>query len=168
MRHPTATRSGPDGSRSARRSPLQLTIGFSILLLALFYLYHAFQIRVPPIGDSLGPRFFPLMLGGMFVLFCLANIVMDIVAPHDPSDERPLSGDVKARTAGTFAAALLYATALPVMGYLAATALLIAAFLALVRFRGVPTIVFWSLLLTAVFYLVFDTWLGVKLPGVEL
>ncbi len=168
MRHPTATVSGPDGSGSARRSPLQLAIGLSILLLALFYLYHALQIRVPPIGDSLGPRFFPLMLGGMFVLFCLANIVMDIVAPHAASDERPLSKDVKIRTAGIFAAALLYAAVLPVAGYLAATVLLIAGFLALVRFRALPRIVFWSVLLTAVFYLVFDTWLGVKLPGVEL
>lgn len=157
-RNPAPTR--PSG---LRRSPLQIVLGGLFLAFGLFYLYSATGIRVPPIGDLLGPRFFPFALGSLFVAFCLANLLRDVVDPsNDPIEAKPR--DVNLRTGLIFAASIAYAVAMLYIGYIITTAIFLFAFLTIVRFRGPFFNAGLAAATTAAFYLVFNVWLGVNLP----
>ena len=92
------------------------------LLLAAFFIWQATQIQVSFISDPVGPKTFPIIIGVLLGLSSLTMILRPDPKPHWPA----LSGMLEIAIA--VAVLVVYAYALPQIGFLIATALA-AAFL---------------------------------------
>lgn len=92
------------------------------LALAAFFIWQATQIQLSFISDPVGPRTFPIIIGVLLGLSSLAMILRPDAKPHWP----PLGR--LAEIGMAVAVLLIYAYALPQVGFVIATALT-AAFL---------------------------------------
>ncbi len=126
------------------------------LLFALLFIWAAFHIELSFISDPVGPRTFPIIVAIVMALACLVIILKPDVEPKWPRVVRLLE---IAAAAGVMVA---YALALPIVGFLIATAVA-SAFLTW-RLGTTPL---WSVvsgLLTSVgIYTVFHLILGLSL-----
>jgi putative tricarboxylic transport membrane protein len=95
--------------------------GFA-LALAAFFIWQATQIQLSFISDPVGPKTFPIMIG---VLLGVSSLVM-IISPDAKPNWPPLGRLAEIGIA--VAVLLIYAYALPEIGFVIATALT-AAFL---------------------------------------
>ena len=126
------------------------------LALAAFFIWQATQIQLSFISDPVGPRVFPMIIGGVLGLASLVVLIRPGSAPHWPAAARLLE------IAAAVAVMIAYAQLLPIVGFVIATACA-AAFL---TWRlGTPPL--WSLLagtLTSLgIYTVFRLILGLSL-----
>lgn len=87
------------------------------LVLAAFYIWAATQIELSFITDPVGPRTFPIIIGGLLGLASLVILLRPDAEPHWP----PLGrlGEI----AGAAAVMVAYALYLPVAGFVPATAI---------------------------------------------
>lgn len=126
------------------------------LLFAIIFVWAAFQIELSFISDPVGPRTFPIIVAIIMALASLVIIIKPDVKPQWPIAARLLEIAI---AAGVMVA---YALALPVAGFLIATAVA-AAFLTW-RLGTQPL---WSLVsgtLTSIgIYTVFHLILGLSL-----
>lgn len=126
------------------------------LLLAILFVWAAFHIELSFISDPVGPRTFPIIVAVVMALASLVIIIKPDAAPQWPRAARLLEIAV---AAGVMVA---YAMALPIVGFLFATAIA-AAFLTW-RLGTTPV---WSVIsgvLTSVgIYVVFHLILGLSL-----
>jgi putative tricarboxylic transport membrane protein len=91
-------------------------LGGFMVLLALFYIWAASQTEISFISDPVGPKTFPMIIGG---LVAISGLV--ILARPDPEPQWPALG----RLAEIFAAVVLlfvYAALLPELGFVICTA----------------------------------------------
>ena len=86
------------------------------LLFALLFIWAAFHIELSFISDPVGPRTFPIIVAVVMALASLVIIIKPDVEPEWPRVARLLE---IAAAAGVMVA---YALALPVVGFLIATA----------------------------------------------
>ncbi len=126
------------------------------LLFALLFIWAAFHIELSFISDPVGPRTFPIIVAVVMGLASLVIIIKPDVAPEWPRAARLLEIAV---AAGVMAA---YALALPVVGFLIATAIA-SAFLTW-RLGTAPLWAVVSGVLTSIgIYTVFHLILGLSL-----
>lgn len=126
------------------------------LLFALLFIWAAFHIELSFISDPVGPRTFPIIVAVVMALASLVIIIKPDMAPEWPRAARLLEIAV---AAGVMAA---YAMALPVVGFLIATAIA-SAFLTW-RLGTAPLWAVVSGVLTSIgIYTVFHLILGLSL-----
>lgn len=155
---------GEAGSGWLGRRYLHLIAGLFFFVLSAVYIYTAFKIRVPPVGDPLGPRLFPLVLGSLLMLFTALFLAGVVCREKGEDDAR----DLKAQRSAWIVWALLalYALLFTLTGYLIATAIFVFVMLSFTKFRRLPVNVIAALIMAGAFYVIFKIWLGVPLPTV--
>lgn len=144
---------------------VRLVLAVILCAAGAFYIYTAFGIRIPPIGDELGPRAFPLAVGGAFLAFSIAYAAGEL-SDLRRVDRAEAAADVRSESRAwlTVLALALYCVLFDIIGYLAATCLFVFGFLTFLRFRGVIGNAVAAVLMAAAFYVLFGVWLGVPLP----
>lgn len=148
--------------RAAARRYLHLLTSGLLIVVAAVYLYLALHIRVPPLGDPLGPRLYPMTLAILLLIFSAIALAFVILTPKEEDDSAQLSAQARAWvTLGLMAA---FALALPYAGFLASTAVFAFVALSLLRFRTLPVNLLTAALIAGAFHLIFRVWLGVPLP----
>jgi hypothetical protein len=159
-----------------RRIDVALALG--VTALGIFIIVFAQSIGRSPVPDPIGPRGIPTGLGTAFVLGGIALVARRVVrwrregtyVEHEGSQDDVGVPPGSARRALTiWLAAAMYVVLLPVVGYLIATPLFVAATLRLLQFKRrpllrVPAIVAYPILYTVISYAVFATLLGIRLP----
>lgn len=156
-----------DRGLRARAGELLLVAG--VAALGVFVLVDATTIRIPGSVNTIGPRFFPYLVGGLLVATAIAlgvQIVRGRVAPPEDSEDVDTHAGTDWRTvalvtAGFGAHALLIE---PIGWPLAVTLLFSVVALALGARRPVLTVAA-GLAISIVAWLVFVLGLGVGLPG---
>jgi putative tricarboxylic transport membrane protein len=126
------------------------------LALAAFFIWQATQIEESFISDPVGPKIFPMIIGGVFALASLAIILRPDAPPEWPSAAR--LGEV----ALAALVMVLYALALPRFGFVASTAVA-SAFLSWRLGTAVLTAMLAGVLIAVGIYAVFHLALGLSL-----
>ena len=136
----------------------------ALALLALWALVEAARLDVGS-PTRPGPGFFPLVLAAALLVVALVLVVNAFrVSPGAPPPSSAREGTDRWKLLATLGAFALYVVAFEPLGFLLATVAWLAFLLgALARYRW-PVAVGAAVVITAVAYLVFDTWLGVRLP----
>ena len=134
--------------------------GIAVLVLGGIYLVQGIRIPPPAIGDPLGPRVFPSILGG---LMCASGIFM-IFRPG-PVEEQPVLDRRSFLPILTlFAFLLLYAALLPSLGYLVATFLFVMAVALIMGERSLPRGLAVAALFSCGIFFLFTRILTIPLP----
>src|SRR3546814_10908329 len=145
-----------------RRNYLPLLTAILLLAVAAIYFYSSFGIRVPPLGDMLGPRSFPIVVGAVF-LACSAGFLLRLITGREAEDDHSLSA--RGTVLLTLSLIVAYVLLLSFTGYLVATAAFVFTVLTLLRFRGPFINLVAGLVAAGLFSLVFGMWLGVESIG---
>lgn len=145
---------------------LHLLTGALFLAIGGIYFYKAFQIRVPPLGDVLGPRLFPIVLGISLIFFSIVFLVREFIGKPDHDD----AVDLKAQRGAwmVFGLLFLFVLVFEFVGYLLSTMVFAFVILTVMRFKGPVLNLISAVAIAAGFFLVFRVWLGVPLPGLQL
>jgi putative tricarboxylic transport membrane protein len=149
--------------RSLARRYLHLLTGAILVAVAVAYLWMAAQVRLPPLGDPLGPRLFPMVLAVALVAFSLVFLAATLLRPHKGDDAENMPAQARAWAALALAAG--FALILPHAGFMISTAIFALAALELMRFRTLPVNALTAVVIAGIFHIVFRVWLGVPLPG---
>lgn len=145
------------------RRYLHLLTGLLLVVTAAAYLWLATLVRVPPLGDPLGPRLFPMTLAVALLVFAGVFLAGVLLRPHDGNDAENMPAQGRAWAALGLAAG--FTLILPYTGFLISSALFAFAALWLMQFRSLPVNALSAALIAGVFHIVFRVWLGVPLPG---
>lgn len=140
-----------------------------LVMVGVVYMYGAFAIRVPRLGDPIGPRAFPIGIGIAFL--CVTGVLLlktflrrarsvtDTPAATAPAVSRQEWPGVAmvALTVGYF---VVFET----VGYVLSTFVYLTILIVLLRPRGLGKNIAVAAAFSAVSYLVFAKLLGVRLP----
>jgi putative tricarboxylic transport membrane protein len=126
------------------------------LALAAFFIWQATQIQVSFITDPIGPKTFPIIIGLLLGISSLVVMLRPDPKPHWPAGARLLEIGI------AVVALVLYAYALPVIGFVIATALA-AAFLSWRLGTPVLRAVVAGIAISVGIYVVFHLILGLSL-----
>lgn len=155
--------SRPDPRDWLARRHLRLVTGLVLLAAAGLALHFSQFIRVPRLGDPLGPRLFPQILAlslAVLSLIILTGVVLR-ASPRSDADDLAAQG----RAWAVFGLVAGYAVALPVLGYPFASALFAVLALRLMGFASLAVDAVAAVLVAAGFHVVFVLWLGVPMPA---
>jgi len=136
-------------------------IGLGLLAFALVYYQQSFSIVRGFASDRLGPAFFPRMLALALAALSLALIGRALAGRSDPSRPPEMRLGVFAAVMGLL---VVYAAVMPVVGFLIATPVLLAAVIRLLGLRQWAAVLGTAVGVTAVLYVVFGRALHVLLP----
>ncbi|ATX67551.1 tripartite tricarboxylate transporter TctB family protein [Roseinatronobacter bogoriensis] len=148
------------------RSYLHLLTGILLLVTSVLYLWLATNVRVPPLGDPIGPRFFPLGLGSLLLIFSALMLGSILWRSSEQNDADNIPGQLQA-----WAVLMLlvgFVLVLPKAGFLLSSTAFATLVLTLIRFRSWPVNVLTAVLIAGSFHIVFRVWLGVPLPSLAL
>jgi putative tricarboxylic transport membrane protein len=120
-----------------------LACGLFALVLAGVYLNEATKIQVSALGDAVGSAGFPLVLGSLLAGTALVLLLQAVLRGRRASAEGLLTvggdaerpGSAFKRAAGLTAIAAAFIAMLPLVGYVVAVALMLAA---VVLYQGLP------------------------------
>lgn len=158
---------------------IDFALALGIIALGVFLIIEAQAIGRSPVPDPIGPRGIPTGLGVAFVVSGAAlalrravrwRIEGPIVEPEGAEDDQGVPPGSARRGLGIWIASVVYVVALPFLGFLVATPLLIAAMLRLFEFQRppvlgrIPGLLAYPLAFTAAAYVTFAVILGVRLP----
>jgi len=146
-------------------------VGVVIIVTAQF-------IGRSPVPDPIGPRGIPTGLGAAFILgglgLALRRVLRwrregDLVEPEGASDDAGVPAGSTRRALSIWGVAAIYVATLPILGHPVGTPLAVAAMLRLLNFNrrpvlGVPAIIAYPVLFTAISYTIFALLLGIRLP----
>ena len=149
-----------------------VAVALCVVLLGVFVLVAAQDVRPASIADPIGSRGAPHLVGAMLVLCGLALVLRRalrwrreaaIVPAEGTEDDQGVPPGSAFRALSIWTAALAYVLVLPTAGYLIATPLFLGVMLWLLAIRG------WMLLavplgFTVPVFLVFSLFLNVRLP----
>lgn len=153
------------GVRQWRRAS-QLALPIVAATLGASYIYSSFSIRLPPIGDALGPRFVPFSLGILFVCFSVLLLALEVTrGGRADDDELEAPGPIPRKLLAIVIGTIAYTVGLSYLGYVGPTFLFFLLFSHLVGQRSIWLSGLIAAGMTAAFYLTFKTWLGVELPS---
>jgi len=141
---------------------LKLVTAAIFLTIGVLYLQNTFLIRVPRIGDPLGPRAFPLGLAYAFMGLTAAFVLGTLLGRSTHRDARDLRAQGRAWAA--FAMLVAFVLILPHVGYPAAVALFAVAFLSFFGFASVLVNLAIGVVIAAAFQVVFVEWLRLPMP----
>jgi putative tricarboxylic transport membrane protein len=160
----------PEPDRSDRR---ELVLGAVLVAVAVVVVVLA--LRIPPgvLTDPLGPRAFPLALGGAIGL-CGLLLAATSLAPGrfvqaapvfvEEGDDAPAGPGSPGRLVAAVVLTVAYVAAFEPVGYLVATPLYVGALLLVQRASSWGTLVAAPLLVTAAFYAAFRFGLLIPVP----
>ena len=138
-----------------------------ILVLAGVYFWATTQIPTLEIGDPLGPKAFPRLLGGGLLISALMLLIEMLKArksePDADAPEAPDAGSYKV-IGGVIVATAIYFALFEPLGYAVATSLFLLATTAYFNKGKWWTNVLTSVLYSFISYYLFMTLLGVNLP----
>lgn len=151
-------------------------IALVAIIFAAGYAFGARQIHLLSFGDPIGPRLFPYLIAGAFVVGALlllletrSNAHADDAAPSlDEADEmvsNRSNGSIRWMVVGVTAWTLLYVIAFQPVGYVLATAIFLLGLTFFFHRGKWVTNVAVSALVPSVTYYVFSHLLHVRLPG---
>lgn len=141
---------------------LKLVTAAVFLTIGVLYLQNTFLIRVPRIGDPLGPRAFPLGLAYAFMGLTLVFLLGTLSGRSTHSDSRDLRAQGRAWAA--FGMLAVFVVILPHVGYPVAVALFAVAFLTFLGFASVLANLAIGVVIATVFQIVFVAWLRLPMP----
>jgi putative tricarboxylic transport membrane protein len=161
-----------NGSRGLRgRLEGKEELGFAVFLLAvgIYILATTGSINVPGTGSTLGPRFFPYVVGGLLVVISLA-LAVEVLRGHRVEPEAGEDVDTSMptdwRTLGTIAAVFIaFIVLIEPLGFVLSTAILFAGVAWSLGARRPARLAAISLTVALVVYLGFDRLLGITLPN---
>ncbi len=159
--------SAPSESTKATKG----TLFMSIVLAAfgIFWMISSTQIPVKATTDAVGPRFFPFWSGMILTLVSALMIVLTLRTRQRTTGGSKEEVEVKPpqqwRVYGAFAALLLYILLLTRLHFFINTAIVSAFGLALGGEPLKPRLLLFAMILSAIIYGIFVTWLQVPLPG---
>lgn len=133
-------------------------IALTLFLFSGLYLYSAGNIPEASFNDPVGPRVFPEILA----VAALALSVIMFLKP-EPSQSHAMSAGAAIGIATSVAVTIGFVVLMPVIGFLGGLFVASAGFLLSLREPPVRVLA-WSLLLTAIFYVVFVTILNTPVP----
>lgn len=138
-----------------------------IIVLTAVYFYATAQIPTLEIGDPLGPKAFPRLLGiGMLITAAMLFMEIGRARKTPPEDASQPSGDrhhlmvVGAVVAGT----AVYLAVFTLLGYVIATSIYLLALMAYFHPGKWTTNILTAVLFCVLSYLMFTKLLGVTLP----
>ena len=142
----------------------------TVIIVAAIYLFADAGLRTARIGDPLGPKAFPALVGGGLILSAVL-LVFETLAKRRTLEDRtiePRSKDEKHLVLvmiGMVVWSGLYYFVLETLGYLIATPLFLLGLLSYFNQRKYLTNVLVALGFTGIVYLLFSILLGVPLPS---
>jgi putative tricarboxylic transport membrane protein len=140
----------------------------SILVLAGVYFWATSQIPTLEIGDPLGPKAFPRLLGGG-LLVCAAMLLAEIIkgrknAPTSVAPEEAPDTSTYKIVAGVVVATGIYFALFEPLGYAVSTSLFLLVMTHFFNKGKLWTNVLTSVLYSFISYYLFSSLLGVNLP----
>lgn len=133
-----------------------------LIVLSATFLVGVFDIRSPKGLDPAGPRFFPLLVTGAWLVLSVAYLFEGLRASKQAPKESDRSWFEPVAVSVLL---VLYAVLVVPLGYLIATALLFFAAARVLGSRQVVRDVIVSVVLAVVVYVAFTQFLDISLPG---
>ena len=159
-----AEASGPPG-----RNPGELALTGLLLVLGLYLVVDAANIAIPGSSNTIGPRFFPYLIGGVVIATALAlgfRVWRGDRGPADESEDVDLSAGTDWRAVGIVCVAFLaHALLINVIGWPLAVTLMFAAVAWALGEPGVVRPLLVGGVTSVVIWIVFVKGLNVALPG---
>lgn len=158
---------------------IDVALALGVAALGVFLVVEAQSIGRSPVPDPIGPRGIPTGLGIALLLSGAALALRralrwrtegPIVEPEGSEDDQGVPPGSARRGLGIWVVSVAYVIALPFVGFLIATPILIAAILRLFEFDRprlfgrIPGLITYPVAFTAVAYVTFAMILGVRLP----
>jgi len=137
-------------------------LGLAGCAFAVAYLWEAKQIIEPPFVQGMGPRAFPWGLGCIFFFLSAAVALTERDPMRKSGPVRVAHTTMMAGVMTAFACA--YVFLLPAFGYVLASVLVFFATAVVARSAWGAAAVS-AIFIVVIFYLVFDSFLGVPLPS---
>ena len=161
----------PDGQPVARpeRNTGEAVMALLLAVVGVYLLIDAGSIAVPGSSNTIGPRFFPYLVGGLTVLTGAALAIRTLRGdrgPADDSEDVDLDAPTDWRAVGVIAVAFLaQALLINVVGWPLAVALMFAAVAWALGAVGIVRPFLIGLVAGCVVWIVFVKALNVALPG---
>lgn len=158
---------------------IDFALALCVVALGVLLIVEAQSIGRSPVPDPIGPRGVPTGLGVAFILsgaaLALRRVVRwrsegAIVEPEGAEDDAGVPPGSARRGLGIWIASVAYVVALPFLGFIVATPILIAVILRLFQFDRprlfgrIPGLITYPVAFTAAAYVTFAMILGVRLP----
>jgi hypothetical protein len=157
---------------------VDVALALALAALGLFIIVTAQFIGRSPVPDPIGPRGIPTGLGVAFFIGGVGLAARRVVRwgrettyvePEGTEDDPGVPPGSARRAMLMWLTALGYVLALPILGHPIATPVALMIMLRLLEFRrppilGVPALVAYPVIFTAVAYTVFAVLLGIRLP----
>jgi putative tricarboxylic transport membrane protein len=171
--HPAEPSDGPPSGQPADRTPGRNTgeavMSFLLAAVGVYLIVEAGAIAVPGSANTIGPRFFPYLVGGLTVLTGVALGIRTLRGdrgPADDSEDVDLDAPTDWRAVAVIAVAFLaQALLINVVGWPLAVALMFAAVAWALGAVGVVRPFLIGLLAGCIVWIVFVKALNVALPG---
>lgn len=143
---------------------LNVIAGIVCILLSLFVIQSALRFEETLIGsDYTGPAFFPNVTSGIMIVLSAVLIISSLFFMPKEFDTPLNPGNLKNPLIG-IAVMFLYILALEPLGFIVATAVMIAVILLLFRVRKAHMLVVYPIVLSVLVFVVFRKFLMIDLP----
>ncbi len=157
------------GPPAAGRSTGELVLAALLGLLGVYLLLDAGNIAVPGSTNTIGPRFFPYLVGGLVVATALGlgyRVLRGDRGPADESEDVDPTAGTSWRQVGIVAVAFLaHALLINVIGWPLAVTLMFAVIAWSLGARGIVRPLIAGGVTSVVVWILFVKALGVALPG---
>lgn len=114
---------------------------------------------------------YPLVITIILLIFCAWNIWLSIgefkkvyTEAGDDREKYDISLGFDKKKLLVVAGTFLYAVCIPIVGYIVSTVIYLGSMCYYLGVRKPVVLVLYSLVLTAIFYLIFESWLSVRVP----
>lgn len=163
----TDTTPGPTAALGRNYGELALTV--LLLLLGVYVIIDAGSIAIPGSSNTVGPRFFPYLVGGATVAVGVVLAVRILLGDRGPGEEgEDIDPDAKTswRSVGIITVAFLaHALLINVIGWPLAVTLMFGAVAWALGARGIIRPLLAGGIASVIIWLLFVKALGVVLPG---
>ena len=163
-----STGSGPVETNRPRRRWGEIAMAGLLLVIGLYLIFDAGRITVPGSANTIGPRFFPYLVGGgtVVVAVLLAIGILRDEGPEDAGEDIDPDARTSWRAVGIIAVAFLaHALLINVVGWPLAVTAMFGVVAWSLGARGIVRPLLAGAITSVVIWLVFVKALGVLLPG---
>ena len=139
-----------------------------LLATGVLYIYGISLIQVPRLGDPIGPRAFPMVIGGLFlvlVVYLIARAALEARRGRIPKQETSFAGRHELKSLLAVVLTGAYFAVFELGGYVLSTFLYLAALICLLRPQKIAINIAVAACFSLGSYLLFAKLLGVRLPG---
>jgi putative tricarboxylic transport membrane protein len=166
---PTGATAAPPGQRPAGRTTGELVMAVLLAALGVYLVLDAANIAVPGSANTVGPRFFPYLVGGLVIATALGlgvRVWRGDRGPADESEDVDPDAGTSWRAVGIIAVAFLaHALLINVIGWPLAVTLMFGVVAWSLGARGIVRPLLAGGITSVVVWIVFVKALNVALPG---